>query len=45
MAKKTSSFKVPKDNASLAALFDMDFFPSEGAAIGGRCEIFEYSLL
>lgn len=38
---KTSSFKIPKDNASLAALFDMDFFPSEGAAIGGRCEIFD----
>ncbi|WP_288785623.1 hypothetical protein [uncultured Microbacterium sp.] len=41
MAKKASSFKVPKDNASLAALFDMDFFPSEGAAIGGRCEILD----
>ena len=41
MAKKTSSFKVPKDNASLAALFDMDFFPSEGAAIGGRRETFD----
>ena len=41
MAKSSKSPKLPLDNEALAALFDMDFFPSEGAAIGGRQEIFD----
>lgn len=40
MAGKSSQSKAPRDNASLAGLFDLDFFPSEGAAIGGQVEVF-----
>lgn len=39
MAKKSSP-STPRDNASLAGLFGMDFFPSEGSAIGGSEDIF-----
>lgn len=39
MARKSSP-STPRDNASLAGLFGMDFFPSEGAAIGGSVDIF-----
>lgn len=40
MARRSTPSNTPRDNASLAGLFDMDFFPSEGAAIGGNEEVF-----
>ena len=40
MARKSTPSKTPRDNAALAGLFDMDFFPTEGAAVGGQEEVF-----